>query len=142
MDIATSKEFFDVYKGVLSEYANLAEHFTTGVCVALEVRQDDAVNKFRELCGPYDPEIAKTLRPDTIRAMFGNDRVRNAVHCTDLEEDAVLEVNYIIYFFRQNISSKFLWFLGGNEIFKYIIYNFILYLKYINYLIKNIKLLQ
>ena len=74
--------------------------------------------------------------------MFGNDRVKNAVHCTDLEEDAVLEVNYIIYFFRQSISSKFLWFLGGNEILKYIIYDFILYLKYINYLIKNIKLSQ
>jgi len=62
----------------------------------LEVRYDDVVNKFREICGPYDPEIAKTLRPNTIRSMFGIDRVKNAVHCTDLEEDAVLEVNYDI----------------------------------------------
>lgn len=56
------------------------------------------MSKFRELCGPYDPEIAKTLRPNTIRSMFGIDRVKNAVHCTDLEEDAVLEVNYSIIF--------------------------------------------
>jgi len=28
------------------------------------------------------------------RARFGSDRVKNAVHCTDLPEDGVLEVKY------------------------------------------------
>lgn len=41
---------------------------TSGVCVALEVRQENVVKSFRELCGPHDPEIAKTLRPNTIRS--------------------------------------------------------------------------
>lgn len=41
----------------------------------------------REMCGPHDPEIAKHLKPNTLRAKFGYDRVRNAVHCTDLPED-------------------------------------------------------
>jgi len=41
-----------------------------------------------------DPEIAKSLRPRTIRAKFGESRAANAVHCTDLEEDGVLEVEY------------------------------------------------
>jgi nucleoside-diphosphate kinase len=50
------------------------------------------VKTFREMVGPSDPEIAKYLRPDTIRAKFGLDRVRNAVHCTDLPEDGVIEV--------------------------------------------------
>jgi nucleoside-diphosphate kinase len=47
---------------------------------------------FREFCGPHDPAIAKALRPSSIRSIFGEDRVKNAVHCTDLEEDGVLEV--------------------------------------------------
>lgn len=67
---------------------------TVGPCIALEIRQEDAVNKFRELCGPHDPELAKTLRPKTIRAVFGQDRVKNAIHCTDLQEDGVLESEY------------------------------------------------
>jgi len=46
------------------------------------------------LCGPHDPDIAKTLRNGTIRAKFGLDRVRNAVHCTDLSEDGILECEY------------------------------------------------
>lgn len=41
-----------------------------------------------------DPEIATNLRPNTIRAKFGQNRTHNAVHCTDLEEDGALEVEY------------------------------------------------
>lgn len=60
----------------------------------MEVRQANVVKTFREMVGPSDPEIAKYLRPDTIRAKFGFDRVRNAVHCTDLPEDGVIEVRH------------------------------------------------
>ena len=67
---------------------------TTGPCIAMEIRQENAVKSFRELCGPMDPEIAKNLRPNTIRARFGTDRIRNAIHCTDLPEDGVLESEY------------------------------------------------
>jgi hypothetical protein len=37
---------------------------------------------------------AKELYPDTIRAIFGQDRVRNAIHCTDLPKDGVIECEY------------------------------------------------
>ena len=61
------EEFYDVYKGVLPEYVPLIEHMSNGPIIALEVRQQNVVNAFRELCGPHDPEIAKHLRPNTIR---------------------------------------------------------------------------
>ena len=70
-----------------------------------------------------DPDIARILRPTTLRAKFGRDKVhcargwvcawdggqavlipqswrsqvRSAVHCTDLDEDCNLEIDY---FFR------------------------------------------
>ncbi len=43
-----------------------------------------------------DSEIAKSLRPNTLRARFGVDRVKNGLHCTDLPEDGV---NESMYFF-------------------------------------------
>lgn len=86
------EEFYDVYKGVLPEYLPLIENMSSGPVIVLEVRQQNAVASFRELCGPHDPEISRHLRPDTIRAKFGLDRVRNAVHCTDMPEDGSLEV--------------------------------------------------
>ena len=88
------EEFYDVYKGVLPEYLPLIEHMSNGPCVLLEVRQEDAVAKFRDLIGPYDPEIAKCLKPDSLRAKFGCDRVKNGFHCTDLPEDGALECQY------------------------------------------------
>jgi len=94
IDKATAEEFLEVYKGVLPEYHDVIEEMCAGAAIVLEVRQEDCVQSFRKLVGPGDPEIAKHLRPDTIRAKFGRDRVRNAVHCTDLPEDGLLEVEY------------------------------------------------
>lgn len=94
LDKPTANEFLDVYKNVLPEQSALSDHLTTGPCIVLEVRQEDSVNQFRELCGPHDPEIARNLRPQTLRAKFGKDRVKNAVHCTDLIEDGILECDY------------------------------------------------
>ena len=67
MSRAVIEEFYCVYKGVLPEYLPVIENFTSGPILALEVRQNNAVHAFRDLCGPHDPEIAKHLRPDTIR---------------------------------------------------------------------------
>jgi nucleoside-diphosphate kinase len=94
LDKTTAEEFFEVYKGVLPEYSAIIEQVTAGPIIVLEVRQENVVNSLRALVGPHDPDIAKILRPNTLRAMFGKDRVKNAVHCTDLPEDGVLEVQF------------------------------------------------
>jgi nucleoside-diphosphate kinase len=94
LDKAGAEEFLEVYKGVLPEYHDMISQACAGACLVMEVRQEDAVNSFRQLVGPHDPEVAKHLRPNTLRAKYGLDRVRNAVHCTDLPEDGLLEVEY------------------------------------------------
>ena len=98
----TIEEFYDAYKTVLPEYMPQIEHFISGPSIVLEIRQQNVVKTFREMVGPCDPEIAKYLRPETIRAKFGLDRVRNAVHCTDLPEDGTLECEYFF-----NILQKY-----------------------------------
>lgn len=40
-----------------------------------------------------EQEIARHLRPGTLRAVFGKSKIQNAVHCTDLPEDGLLEVS-------------------------------------------------
>ena len=95
IDKIQAEEFFEIYKGVLPEYSSMIEAIVCGPIIALEVRQNDCVNKLRTLVGPHDPDIAKALRPNTIRAKFGQNTVNNAVHCTDLEEDATIEIDYI-----------------------------------------------
>ncbi|XP_059530132.1 nucleoside diphosphate kinase 7 isoform X4 [Myotis daubentonii] len=92
MDRANVEEFYEVYKGVVSEYNEMVTEIYSGPCVALEILQTNPAKTFRELCGPADPEIARHLRPGTLRAVFGKSKIQNAVHCTDLPEDGLLEV--------------------------------------------------
>lgn len=95
---ANADEFLEVYKGVVSDFHALLSSFLDGPCVALEIsgkKEDvDVHGEFRRLAGPSDPEVARQIRPHTLRARFGNDKYKNAVHCTDLPEDTVLELEY------------------------------------------------
>lgn len=97
LDKPQTQEFLEVYRGVVPEFTGIVEELSNGQCLALEVRGENVVSHLRELAGPHDTEIAKELRPDSLRARFGVDKIRNAVHVTDLTEDGELEVQY---FFR------------------------------------------
>lgn len=94
MDRANAEEFYAIYKGVVAEYSEMVVELCSGPCIALEIRQIDPEKPFRDYCGPSDPEIARHLRPGTLRARFGKSKIQNAVHCTDLSEDGLLEVQY------------------------------------------------
>ena len=85
-------EFFAPYKGVWVRHEDIVAHCLEGPVVAVQVRA--AVADLREFCGPVDITLAKTLRPKSLRAAFGSSVVKNAVHCTDLDDDGFLECNY------------------------------------------------
>jgi nucleoside-diphosphate kinase len=93
-DKTQAEEFLEVYKGVIPEYTDHTIQLSSGISIALEVRAQNAVETFRVSAGPWDVDMAKDLRPDTIRAKYGKDRILNAIHCTDLPEDAELECEY------------------------------------------------
>lgn len=92
------EEFYEVYRGILPEYIAMVAELASGVCMAMEICSKDesldTYKEFREFCGPMDPEVAKLLRSNSLRAKFGTTKVKNAIHCTDLKEDTVLEIQY------------------------------------------------
>lgn len=96
LDRKQSEEFFEIYKGVVGEYLQMVTQLQSGACLAIEIQgQDEDVQpRFRAFCGPADPHVGKILRPKTLRAQFGTDKVMNAIHCTDLKEDTLLELEY------------------------------------------------
>lgn len=96
LDKLQASEFLEIYKDVVPDYNDMLTQFVSGVVIAMEVRAENAVPTFRETAGPWDIEFAKQLRPNTIRALYGIDKIRNAIHCTDLESDGV---STVIYFF-------------------------------------------
>ncbi|XP_042149832.1 nucleoside diphosphate kinase 7 [Ixodes scapularis] len=94
-------EFLQVYKGIVTDYKGMVHQMSSGPCLVLEVRGccgPETPRQFKELAGPSDPFHASKLYPGSLRAEFGKDIRRNVVHCTDVPEDARLEVEF---FFKE-----------------------------------------
>ncbi len=97
-----AEEFFEVYRGVVHDYAFMIESMSSGpvLAIAVTAKRDsvdyswDLVSSFREYTGPTNPELAKILRPNSLRALFGENSLHNAVHCTDLPDDGEMECKY------------------------------------------------
>lgn len=55
MEKANAEEFYEVYKGVVQEYGSMVAELTSGLCLAMEIRAQNAPQAFREMVGPSDP---------------------------------------------------------------------------------------
>jgi len=102
LDVFAAEEFLEVYKTVVPDFSAMVEELTDGPCIALEVRGENVVPTFREFCGPFDPEIARHIRPNTLRAKYGANKARNGIHCTDLPEDGTLESEFFFRILQQS----------------------------------------
>jgi len=93
-----AEEFFEIYKGVVQDYTGMVKQLSSGLSLVMELKYEssakESVQKLREIVGPSDIEMARSVRPNSIRAKFGKNNDENAVHCTDLPEDGKLEVEY------------------------------------------------
>lgn len=74
-DKTAAASFFDVYKGLFTYYENMIDHMIEGPSVYLKLSGGNVVEAFRECCGPPDVGVARHLRPKSLRAQFGTDRV-------------------------------------------------------------------
>jgi len=94
-----ARQFLEIYQGVVDEFRPLVEEFKSSKCIALEITHEtntqDIVSEFREFVGPRDPTVARKIREQSIRAKYGVDLVQNAVHTTDISEDAERDVQYL-----------------------------------------------
>ncbi|NWX90215.1 TXND3 protein, partial [Nothoprocta pentlandii] len=61
-------------------YESLVTCMTAGPSVVMVLSKENAVEEWRQLMGPTDPEIAKLTSPESIRAQFAQDILSNAVH--------------------------------------------------------------
>jgi nucleoside-diphosphate kinase len=62
IDLVASEEFLEVYKNVVPEYVDMARELSSGPFLAVELTGESAVERFREICGPRDVDVAKRIR--------------------------------------------------------------------------------
>lgn len=71
---------------------DMIDEIISGPVLAMEIAC--SVNEFRAHVGPWDVDVAQKLHPTSIRAKFGKNTIQNALHCTDLREEANNELSY------------------------------------------------
>jgi nucleoside-diphosphate kinase len=76
-------------------FGGLTEFMSSAPCVVMVLEKEDAVKAWRDLMGATDPAKADQ---GTLRKDFGGSLGENAVHGSDSDENAAIE---IAYFFSQ-----------------------------------------
>lgn len=85
-----ARGFYDVHRH-RPFFDSLVAFMTSGPCVLMVLKGDGAINRYRELMGATNPADAA---PNTIRALYGTDVERNAVHGSDAPNTAAAEIDY------------------------------------------------
>jgi nucleoside-diphosphate kinase len=76
-------------------FAGLTEFMSSAPCVVMALEKEGAVKAWRDLMGATDPAKADA---GTLRKEFGGSVGENAVHGSDSDENAAIEISY---FFSQ-----------------------------------------
>ncbi|NXN99378.1 TXND3 protein, partial [Rhinopomastus cyanomelas] len=74
-----AEQFYNDHKGK-PFFEQLVNSMTEGPSVIMILTKENAVEEWRQLMGPTDPEVAKEISPESIRAQFAQDILCNAVH--------------------------------------------------------------
>ena len=82
--------FYEVHKE-RPFFGELTAFMSSGPIVAAVLEKENAVADFRTLIGATDPAKAA---PGTIRALYARNMGENAVHGSDSDENAAIEVAY------------------------------------------------
>ena len=72
-------------------YASLCRFMTEGPSLVMVLEADNAIAKWRELMGATDPAKADA---GTIRKEFGESIEQNAIHGSDSDENAAIEIAF------------------------------------------------
>ncbi len=95
-----AQQFYAVHEGK-PFFHSLVAYMSSDKIVALELVSNNAVAKWRAVIGPTNCD-AKRDAPNSIRARFGTDKTRNAVHGSDSRDNAIIvSMSNIFSYFRE-----------------------------------------
>lgn len=90
MTKSQAEGFYEIHKDK-PFFSELTEFMSSGKCVVIALKKEDAVNKWRELIGATDPAEADE---GTIRKDYASSLGENAVHGADSNENAAREIGF------------------------------------------------
>ncbi|UJR30245.1 hypothetical protein I4U23_017783 [Adineta vaga] len=94
--ILTAEQCSDFYSEHYGKkfFPSLVAFMTSGPIVAMVLAKDNAIQQWRELIGPTNSSVAKETHPESIRALYGTNEQKNAVHGSDSAVSAEREIRF------------------------------------------------
>uniref|UniRef100_A0AAV2JXV7 Nucleoside diphosphate kinase B n=1 Tax=Knipowitschia caucasica TaxID=637954 RepID=A0AAV2JXV7_KNICA len=89
-----AEEFYKEHKDK-PFFSQLVQFICSGPCLQLVLSKENAVEDWRMMMGPTDPNRAKEVSPDSLRARFGSDILHNAVHGSSSVEQSDREIRLL-----------------------------------------------
>ncbi len=87
---AQAGAFYAVHEG-RPFYDELVEFMMSGPVIPMVLEADSAVSRLRETIGATDPAEAAE---GTVRRLYAESKGRNAIHASDSDENAALEIGF------------------------------------------------
>ncbi|KAI5077443.1 hypothetical protein GOP47_0007267 [Adiantum capillus-veneris] len=88
-----AEEFYEHLEGS-DCFEKLTRFMSSGVLYALVLGKKKAVQEWASLVGPFDPDIARKESPSSLRARYGTNSIRNAVHGSSSPQEAIREIRF------------------------------------------------
>ncbi|MBV7440543.1 nucleoside-diphosphate kinase [Weeksellaceae bacterium TAE3-ERU29] len=90
LTVDDAKKFYAIHSDK-PFYGELVEFMTSGPIVAAALEKENAVEDFRKLIGATNP---KDAAEGTIRKKYAESLEMNAIHGSDSDENATIEINF------------------------------------------------
>ena len=97
MNTAQAAAFYAVHKA-RPFFDSLVTFMTSGAVIPIVLEAEDAVRKLRAVIGATDPAEADE---GTVRRLFAGSKERNAIHASDSDENAAVEIAFFFSGYEQ-----------------------------------------
>ena len=91
LTVSQAEKFYYVHRN-RPFYRELVEYITRGPVIAMVLEKENAVQSYRDILGATDPVEAAE---GTIRKLFGESKAINAIHGSDSDENAQIEISFM-----------------------------------------------
>lgn len=78
-------------------FPSLVAYMSSAPIVIMILAKENAVEGWKELCGPTNPFIARETHPRCLRDTYGKDQTRNAVHGSHTSVTAEREIHFMFH---------------------------------------------
>uniref|UniRef100_A0A4W3IWN5 NME/NM23 family member 9 n=1 Tax=Callorhinchus milii TaxID=7868 RepID=A0A4W3IWN5_CALMI len=89
-----AEEFYKEHRGK-PFFDPLVDYMSQSSSLMMILSKENAVEEWRNIMGPTDPEVAKEIAPESLRARFARNILQNALHGSSNQSQAMEKIQFV-----------------------------------------------